>query len=143
MDILLQDIRYAARKLLRAPGFTIIAVATLALAIGATTAVFSIIDGVLLKPLPFPRQDELVSLTTTSHGGKTGSMSGPDFIDYRDQSHTFAGMAAIDNGTVNLTASGAQPLRLDAARVGARFFEILGVNTQHGRFFTPNEDAAG
>src|SRR5205085_6818153 len=85
MDILIQDIRYAARKLLRTPGFSVIAVATLALAIGAITAVFSVVNGVLLKPLPFPNARELVRITSSGRDGKWSLLSAPDFIDYRDQ----------------------------------------------------------
>jgi putative ABC transport system permease protein len=141
MDILLQDVRYAARKLFRTPGFTTITVATLALAIGATTAVFSIINGVLLKPLPFPRPDEIVAVGSYGREPRLSSMSPLDFIDYRDQSRSFVGMAAINTGTTNLTAAGAQPLRLNAAWVGAQFFELLGVNPALGRPFAVNEDA--
>src|ERR1700733_13746868 len=86
MDILLQDIRYAARKLMRTPGFTIVAVATLALAIGSTTAVFSIVNGVLLNPLPFRDPGRLVRVASMGKTGKPASMSYLDFMDYRAQS---------------------------------------------------------
>ena len=140
MDLLLQDIRYAARKLVRTPGFTSIAVLTLALAIGATTAVFSIVNGVLLKPLPFPHPDELVAVSSLGRDGRIGSMSPLDFIDYRDQSRSFEGMAAISTGRTNLTAAGTQPLRLNVARVGARFFDLLRVAPELGRTFHPDDD---
>src|SRR5215217_4565241 len=95
MDILLQDIRYAARKLLRTPSFTLIAVATLALAIGATTAVFSIISGVLLKPLPFRDPDAVMRVGSTNKTGKVNAMSAPDFIDFRDRTRSFVGMSVV------------------------------------------------
>src|ERR1051326_7524653 len=124
MDILLQDIRYAARKLMRTPGFTLIAVATLALAIGATTAVFSVVNGVLLKPLPFKNPDALVKIGSSSREGKLVSMSVPDFLDYRSQTHSFAGMAQIrDRESATRSVAGPEPRRLSAALVGASFFE--------------------
>ena len=141
MDTLLQDIRYAARKLLRAPGFALVAVATLALAIGATTAVFSIVNGVLLQPLPFPDPSRVVSVSSTNDGGKPVYISALDYIDYRDGSGSFESMAQYSRGDVNLTGAGVQPLRLSAARVGASFFSVLGVRPQVGRFFAAGDDS--
>jgi putative ABC transport system permease protein len=144
MDILLQDIRYAARKLVRAPGFTMIAVATLALAIGATTAVFSIVNGVLLKPLPFRAPHELVRVGSSGRDGKLTAMSAPDFVDYREQARSFVGMAPfISRNSANLSIAGSDPLRLNSASVGAKFFDLLAVNMQAGRGFITGEDAAG
>jgi putative ABC transport system permease protein len=142
MDILFQDIRYAARKLMHTPSFTIVAVATLALAIGATTAIFSIVNGVLLKPLPFRQPDELMKIGSMSREGKLVHMSVPDFIDYRDQTHSFVGMAQIqDRNSANLSIAGAEPKRLNSASVGARFFDLLGVRMQIGRGFSKGEDS--
>ncbi len=144
MDTLRQDIRYAARKLLRTPGFTVIAVVTLALAIGATTAVFSIVNGVLLKPLPFRDADHVVVVGSTNTERKLQSMSAPDFIDYRDRSHNFVGMAAVQSGnSANLSVAGTAPVRLQSAAVGAQFFELLGVPMRLGRGFITNEDKPG
>ncbi len=143
MDTLLQDIRYAARKLVRAPGFAFIAVSTLALAVGATTAIFSIVHGVLLKPLPFDRPEQVAFVASINREDKTNPMSVLDFIDYRDQSKSFVGMAAYDRASMNVTATGADPVRLDVATVGARFFELLGVRPQVGRAFAVGEDATG
>jgi putative ABC transport system permease protein len=144
MDILLQDIRYAARKLLRTPSFTIIAVTTLALAIGATTAVFSIVNGVLLKPLPFQNPDEVMMVGSMSKEGKLVHLSAPDFIDYRDQTHSFIGMAQVQERTsANLSVAGSEPTRLNAAAVGARFFELLGTRMAFGRGFIAGEDLHG
>src|SRR5215212_2137781 len=125
MDTLAQDIRYAARKLMRTPGFTVVAVTTLALAIGATTAIFSIVDGVLLKPLPYRAPEELVRVSSSNTSDRGVPLSIVDFIDYRTQSKSFVAMAAMDNSSVNLTGEGVQPQRLTAARVGAPFFDLL------------------
>src|SRR5918999_2922343 len=108
MDTLLQDVRYAARKLLHAPGFTVVAVSTLALAVGATTAIFSVVNGVLLKPLPFPDAERIAFVASTSREGKTNPMSALDFVDYRDQSKSFVGMAAYEWVTMNATRQGAE-----------------------------------
>ena len=144
MHTIIQDLRYAARKLLRAPGFTVIAVATLALAIGATTAVFSIVNGVLLKPLPFRDPDAVVKVGSTGKDGKLVTMSAPDFIDYRDQTRSFLEMAPInDRNSANLSVAGGEPMRLNEASVGAQFFEVLGLRMQLGRGFTAGEDANG
>src|SRR5262245_52337978 len=112
MDTLLQDIRYAARKLVRTPGFTFIAVTTLALAIGATTAIFSIVNGVLLKPLPFASPESIVMIAS-ARDGKPQAMSALDFKDYREQAKSFVGMASYDMGSTNLTSDGNQPIRLN------------------------------
>jgi predicted permease len=144
MDILLQDIRYAARTLLRTPAFTIIAVATLALAIGATTAVFSIVNGVLLKPLPFRDPSALVRVGSMDKDGKLAHLSAPDFIDYRDQTRSFVGMAQIqERNSANLSIAGSEPQRLNSASVGAKFFDLLGMPMQLGRGFVAGEDLAG
>ena len=141
MDSILQDFRYAARKLFKAPGFTAIAVATLALAIGATTAVFSIVNGVLLKPLPYPKAEQIAFIASTSGGeANVNAMSTTDFIDYRDQSRSFTAMAAMSSQTMNVTSADAEPVRVQAAQVGARFFDIMGVGAQHGRTFLDGED---
>ncbi|HET7622584.1 MAG TPA: ABC transporter permease [Gemmatimonadaceae bacterium] len=143
MDTLLQDIRYAVRKLLRAPGFALVAIATLALAIGATTAVFSIVDGVLLQPLPFRDASRILSVSSTDKSGKPVYMSALDYIDYRDGSRSFESMAQYARRSVNLTGGSVEPLRLAEARVGASFFQVLGVRAQLGRFFTAQEDSPG
>ncbi|HVX38234.1 MAG TPA: ABC transporter permease [Gemmatimonadaceae bacterium] len=144
MDTLLQDLRYAARKLLRTPGFTAVAVVTLALAIGATTAVYSIVDGVLLKPLPFRAPSELVRVTSTSkRDGSVFPISASDYLDYRDQSTSFAAMANYQRGTANLSTNGGDPMHVDRLFVGARFFDVLGVAAVRGRLFATNEDEPG
>jgi putative ABC transport system permease protein len=135
----LQDIRYAARKLARTPAFTAIAAFTLALAIGATTAIFSVIDGVLLKPLPF-RDAERVVRVTNIRGGNRMVSSAPDFLDFRKEAKSFSSLAGIDNQAMNLTG-GTEPERVSAARVSATFWTLLGVQPAMGRGFAPTEDA--
>jgi putative ABC transport system permease protein len=144
MDTLLQDIRYAARKLLRTPAFTVIALATLSLAIGATTAIFSIVNGVLLKPLPFANPSELVRIGMLGRDAKMGNLSAPDFFDYRNQNHSFVAVAPFRDGeSANLSVEGSEPSRLNAAIVGATFFNVLGVKMNLGRGFIPGEDEKG
>jgi predicted permease len=143
MDTLFQDVRYAARKLLRTPAFTIVAVVTLALGIGATTAMWAIVQGVLVKPLPYPDPDRVVRVTSLSREGKPNAMSAPDFLDYRSQTTSFVGMAATDEDNVNLTRPGSEPTRITVAAVGAPFFDLLGIQPQAGRYFRAGEDARG
>ena len=140
MDSILQDIRYAARQLLHAPGFTFVAVSTLALAVGATTAIFSVVNGVLLKPLPFHGPDRVVFVSSVNRDGTVNPMSPLDYIDYRDQSTSFSHIAVVDRSPVNATGNGTEPVRLDAALVGAQFFDVLGVQMQLGRGFAKGED---
>jgi putative ABC transport system permease protein len=134
----LQDIRYAARKLARTPAFTIIAAFTLALAIGATTAIFSVVDGVLLKPLPFRDPENVVRVTNMRDGNRVVS-SVPDFLDFKREAKSFAFLAGVDNQSLNLTG-GSEPERVSGARVGASFWSLLGVAPAIGRGFAPNED---
>ena len=138
MTSLAQDIRYAARRLKNAPGFTAVAVATLTLGIGATVAVFSIAYGVLLKPLPYADPSRLV-LVTSARQGQPSYMSPLDFMDYRSQSRSFTAIAGTDDITLNLTRTGAPPVRLHLGRVGASFFDLMGVHAIRGRTFAPEE----
>src|SRR5690348_3055072 len=98
MDTLLRDLRYAARKLVGTPRFTITAVRTLAVAIGAPTSMFSVVDRVLLQPLPCPRPDRLVFLESTDPDGKPMPVSPQALMDYRDRSQAFSAVAGIDDG---------------------------------------------
>ena len=142
MERALRDFRLAARRLARTPGFTLIAVATLALAIGASTAAFSLVNGVLLEPLGFERPNRLVYLTGTDPHQSAMDMSAQDLMDYRDQTHAFTGVAAVqDWHDLTLLRPKAPPLRVKAARVGAEFFSILGTRARLGRTFAPGEDA--
>src|SRR5512133_1081462 len=141
MDTLGQDIRYAVRRLLKNPGFTIVAAATLALGIGANSAIFSVAYGVLLKPLPYADPDRLVALYHLSEGHRT-TMSGPNFVDVRKLSQTLGDAAAIARSRVILTGRG-EPARLDGAEVSASFFNLLGVPPALGRGFNADENKPG
>src|SRR5215216_6067168 len=115
-----QDAAYALRQLRRSPTFTAVAVLTLGLGIGANTAIYSVVDAVLLKPLPYREPARLVRVLST-FDGSPNSVSPADFADWRAQARSFDGMAAISSGTENLTGGGAEPERLETARVTANF----------------------
>ncbi|HEX6808193.1 MAG TPA: ABC transporter permease [Gemmatimonadaceae bacterium] len=140
---LTQDARFGLRKLLRMPGYTIIAVATIGIAIGATTAIFSIVDNVLLRPLPFADPSRLMFVESMSPEGLPMDMSPPDLDDYRAQSHSFTGMSPVQGGgSVTLGRPGLPAVRLNRARVGANFFSLLGIGFERGRGFVTGEDSA-
>lgn len=138
-DEIRQDIRFAFRQLRHNPSFTLIALLTLALGIGANTAIFSVVRGVLLSELPYAQPDRLVRIFSRVEGGLT-SASPADFTDWRRQSTAFSAMASSDESTVNLTGSGSAE-RFTQARVSANMFQLLGVRVQIGRAFGPGEDA--
>jgi putative ABC transport system permease protein len=138
MDTLLQDIRYAARKLVRTPGFAVIALLTLALAIGANTAIFSVVYGVALKPLPFRQPDQLIRLTGVRKNGRM-PLSPLDYLDYKAQAKSLSSVFAYTDFDANLTG-GPEPERLRGDAVSASFWSTLGVPPALGRGFTPNED---
>ena len=144
METLLQDIRYGLRMLLKSPGFTAVAVITLALGIGGNTAMFSIVHSVLLKPLPFPNSERLISVNETDsrRPGLPDTFSYPDFFDYRAQNRTFEGMATYRDASFNLTGVG-QPQHLDGQVVSSDFFSVLGVKPALGRGFRREEEQAG
>jgi predicted permease len=137
-----QDVRYGLRVLAKSPGFSLIAILTLALGIGANTAIFSVVNGVLLNPLPFHDPHQLVSMFQEMPNFKNGSISYPNFIDWRRMNTTFAGMAAYRSTGFNLSGNG-EPERLHGEMISAGFFEILGVNPIIGRTFTADEDRIG
>ena len=139
---LIQDLRYGFRVLRKNPGFTLVAVLTLALGIGANTAIFSVIDGVLLKPLPYSDPGQLVTLWERSPAGglEQVKVSGPDFIDWQRRSHVFEGIAFwFGGGAFNLVGTeGAQKVNVVYASSG--LFSVLGVKPVLGRTFLPEED---
>ncbi len=136
-----RDLRYAARMLRRSPAFTVVAVLTLALGIGANTAIFSVVNAVLLRPLPYPEPARLVELWGNVKRAKVErrGASYPDYQDWRDQSRSFAAMAAFDGGSFTLTGVD-EPERLDGEYVSQPYFALLGVNAAVGRTFRPEED---
>jgi putative ABC transport system permease protein len=141
MDTLRQDVRYACRWLLRSPGFTAVAIVTLALGIGANSAIFSVVNAVLLRPLPYAGPERLVGLHHLAEGQHM-SMSGPNFFDLRRISHTLSDAAAFSHSRVVLTGQG-DPVRLDSSEVSAGIFNVLGVSPVLGRTFNADENEPG
>lgn len=137
-----QDLRYAARQLAKAPAFTLVAVLTLALGIGATTAIWSVVDHVLLAPLRFPEPDRLVRAIPINRQGEEDAFSMLNFLDWRAGSRTLAGAAVYSGKTLNLSGGG-EPERVPGVEVSASFFSVLGSRPLLGRFFLPDEDRAG
>lgn len=141
----LLDLRSALRGLLKAPGFTLTALLTLALGVGANTAMFSAIHALLLKPLPYPQPTRLVALYSCapSQGRQRGSLSNLDFLDYRDEAtKSFEGMASYADGSADLAGEG-RPERVATGQVTAGFFELLGARPAAGSFFTRDNETVG
>src|SRR5436305_4584237 len=139
MNGLIQDIRYALRQLRKSPTFTAVAVITLALGIGATTTIYSIVDSLLFRPLPYPTSPRIVRIWNTfaPRGMMEIPASEPEFLEYH-QSQSFAHVAGFSVGTVTLTGSGS-PLHLAASWGTSGFFSITGTTTFLGRVFTNDE----
>ncbi|MEA2205262.1 MAG: putative transport system permease protein [Blastocatellia bacterium] len=144
MENLIKDIRYGIRSLMKRPGFTAIAIVTLALGIGANTAIFSVVNAVLLRPLPFPDPDRLVMIwEDAAFAGFPRNTPAPaDYVDVKNQNTVFADMAAMDMRTFNLTGDG-EPEKVEARGVTASFFPLLGVKPALGRWFVADEDKPG
>src|SRR5438552_945406 len=127
----------------RSPGFTAVAVLTLALGIGANSSIFSVVNAVLLRPLPYEDPDRIVWVTEVVPAFNNAEhVSGPDFLDWREQNEVFEQIAAYDSGEINLTG-GDEPERIRCGRVSARFFSLLGVRPAMGRAFLDEEDRPG
>ena len=142
METLIQDVKYAVRMLAKNRSFTIVAVLTLALGIGANTALFSVANGVLLNPLPFPAPDQLVALYANRVSFERASISYPNFLDWQRDNRSFASMAAFRSDDFNLTGAG-EAEHIRGEMVSADFFATLGVKLTQGRFFTTDEDRIG
>jgi putative ABC transport system permease protein len=144
MSTLLKDIRYAFRMLRKEPGFTAIAIIALALGIGANTAIFSIVNAVLLRPLPYadPGQLVMVWMDYRVGGNKEDVHSFPSYVDYRDGNTTFATMAGYTETSMNLTGTG-EPERIFGASTTASFFDVMGVQPLLGRVISPEETTQG
>src|SRR5512133_3826592 len=126
MDTIIKDLKYAIRLLFKSPGFTTVAVVTLALGIGANTAMFSVVTAVLLRPLPFPEPQRIVAVGARGAAtGELGASSLPDFFDYRERSRSFENLSAYNDGDATLTAAG-NPLHVHSVNVSYGFFEALG-----------------
>ncbi len=143
MRSLLQDLQYAARQMMRSPGFAVIAILTLAIGIGANTTIFSVVNGVLLNPLPYPDSNRLVTLFHRKPNFSKGSISYLNFLDWQRDNHSFDAMVAYRNsGGITLTGSG-EPENVKGEMVSAGFFELMGVKLVAGRAFTADEDRLG
>ena len=142
MNGLIQDIRYALRQLRKSPGFATVTVLTLALGIGANTAIFSVVNGVLLNPLPFHDASRIVSMFEATPTFVKGSISYPNFLDWQRDNRSFEAMAAYRHTDGSITGV-EQPENVQAEGVSANFFPILGVNPILGRNFTSEEDRRG
>ena len=145
MESLLKDIRYGIRSLLKRPGFTAIAVITLAIGIGANTAIFSVINAVLLRPLPFHDSDQLVTLweRNPKQGYEQNPPAAGNFVDWRDQNRVFAQMAIYAPSRRFNLSLGDQPERIYGAAVSSSLFELLGVRPVLGRNFSTEEEQPG
>src|SRR5438270_3032852 len=141
MQTLLQDIRYGIRRFKSDPAFMAIMVLTLALGIGATSAIFSIVDGVLLRPLPYKDSGRVVLLMEQTRQFPRYTVSYLNYIDWRDQSHSFESVGAVRNTVVTLSGSG-EPERLPTQMATANLFSTLGIDIPMGRAFTQQEDSA-
>ena len=137
-----QDVRYAARVLGKNPGATAIMVFTLALAIGATTAMFSVVYGVLLRPLPYSGPDRIVAVSEVTSNGRPSRLADPNFDDFRDQNHSFQSLAKYTADTVPVSGAG-QPARTTVAAVTPEFLKVFGVEPIIGRDFTASDDEKG
>lgn len=142
METLLQDIRYGVRMQMKSPGFAAIAVTTLALGIGASTALFSVVNGVLLSPLPFPEPDQLVTLHENKPNFEGGSVSYPNFRDWQKDNHTFSSMALSRQFAFSLTGIG-EAEQVNADFVSSDFFTLLGIKPAIGRTFAQDEERVG
>ncbi|MGD2070420.1 MAG: ABC transporter permease [Gemmatimonadota bacterium] len=140
----MQDVRYAIRSLVRSPGFALVAVVTLALGIGANSAIFSVLHGVLLKPLPYPDPGRLVWIDEAHDGpgGRPGPVPWPNFRDWRERSDLFDAMTAFGGGSFAVLG-GAEPVRTNVALVSEEFWRVLRPEVAMGRFTTPEEHVEG
>src|SRR3954466_3195501 len=141
MDAFLADLRYSLRLLRKSPAFTALAIATLALGIGANTAIFSAVDAVLIRPLPYTDPDRVVLVweeNLPAHFPRN-TPAPANFADWARMSRSFAGLAATRGGSASLTADGA-PIQIRGRRVTSNFFDVLGVRPAIGRMFTEEEN---
>ncbi|MFL6589540.1 MAG: ABC transporter permease [Chthoniobacterales bacterium] len=139
----MNDLRFAFRQLRKSPGFTVIAVLTLALGIGANSAIFSVVNHVLLRPLPYPQPERIVYLNETT-GGASGAIALPDYLDWKKDSASFEHLALSRLESRNLSGiAGREPERISVAYVTANFFNVIGLAPQLGRTFTEDEDRPG
>src|SRR5882724_5696000 len=139
---MIQDLRYGCRMLLRNPGFSIVATLTLALGIGANTAIFSYVDGILLKPLPYEHPERICMVWEKPPGGDRNGISTLNYLDWASQNSVFDHMAGQRGDSLTLTGLD-KPVQLRAAEVSAGYFEIFGIRAALGRTFVAGEDQQG
>src|SRR5215469_6811042 len=142
MRSLISHLRYTIRLLLKSPGFSIITVLIMGLAIGANTAIFSLVDAVLLESLPYPDPEKLCAIMDTSPAYPKMSVAYPDYLDWRANQHSFEDLAVFRRDNFNLTGNG-DPAWVHGAFVTASYFRVLGVQPTIGRAFSENDDHAG
>jgi putative ABC transport system permease protein len=142
MNALMQDVRYGLRTLRQSPGFTLVAILTLAVGIGANTAIFSFVDAILLRPLPYADADAIVRVLEKPPGGTRNGISALNYLDWKSQNTVFSAMAAQTGGSVSLSGI-AEPVLLHGARVGPDYFRVFGIRPVLGRTFTADEDQLG
>jgi len=142
METLLQDLRYSIRMLAKKPTFTLVATITLAIGIGANTAIFSLVNAVLIRQLPFEKPEKLVWIWSTRVDRDKAFFSIPDFVDYRDRTETLEGIAAFANWGASLTGTN-EPERMQGVRISANTFQMLGVTAALGRMLLPEDDRPG
>ena len=142
MDTIIKDIRYGVRAMLKHPGFTGLVVITLGLGIGASTAIFSVVDSVLLRRLPYRTAERIVAIQELDPNGRRGQSTSANFYDWRQQNTVFEHLSAIKITTTNLALSD-HAERIDLAQTNADFFDIFGITPQHGRLFIPQDEQAG
>ncbi len=142
LETVAQDVRYGLRTLRRSPVFTLVAIVTMILSIGATTAIFTLVESILLRPLPYPDADQLITIATFMPKGNSEVTASPEYMGWRDRSTTLAGAAAYDVENVNFSGVG-DPDRVVAAYTTANFLTVLGISPQLGRMFSSEEDQPG
>jgi predicted permease len=142
LETVVQDVRYGLRTLRRSPVFTIVAIATMVLSIGATTAIFTVVESILLRPLPYPDAGQLITIATFMPKQNSEVTASPEYMGWRDHSSTLAGVAAYDVENVNFSGAG-DPDRVVAAYTTANFLSVLGISPRLGRMFSSDEDQPG
>src|SRR5215207_2777394 len=143
-----QDMRYGVRTLVKSPGFTVVAVLSLALGIGANTAIFSVVNGILLRPLPYPESERIVAVWHTPPqesfpGMKTFSVSPGNYLDWKEQSRAFEQMAVYQYAGLSMSGGGGDPVPVTGAAVSSDFFSVLRTQADRGRTFSPDEEQQG
>ncbi|HEY3600410.1 MAG TPA: ABC transporter permease, partial [Chthoniobacterales bacterium] len=140
---MLSDLRYAFRQLYKNPGFAAVVILTLALGIGACTAIFSVVDGVLLRPLDYPQPERIIAIRETNVPKfPEFSVSPPNYLDWDKQTKSWQYLAAYTGAQINLTGQG-EPQRLIGVKVTAHYFDVYGIQPVLGRRFVPEEDVDG